>query len=118
MALAQVINDIVGDDVPLRIEVFDGSTVDRNEPVATLVITSPDALARIITHPGELGLSRAYVAGDLDIAGDLYLGARSRPLAVEPADRPGHHGSAAQRRWSPSPSPTAPSGRGGAASAV
>lgn len=72
MALAQVINDIVGDDVPLRIVVFDGSTVDHGQSVATLTINSPNALARIITHPGELGLSRAYVAGDLDIAGDLF----------------------------------------------
>ena len=34
-----------------------------------MVMRSPDALRRIITAPGELGIARAYVAGDLDIDG-------------------------------------------------
>jgi cyclopropane-fatty-acyl-phospholipid synthase len=37
-----------------------------------VVLRSPDALRRIVTAPGELGFARAYVAGDLDIEGDLY----------------------------------------------
>jgi cyclopropane-fatty-acyl-phospholipid synthase len=36
-----------------------------------LVLRSPDALVRIARAPGELGLSRAWVAGDLDVEGDL-----------------------------------------------
>jgi cyclopropane-fatty-acyl-phospholipid synthase len=37
-----------------------------------VVLRSPDALRRIATAPGELGFARAYVAGDLDIEGDIY----------------------------------------------
>jgi cyclopropane-fatty-acyl-phospholipid synthase len=37
-----------------------------------IVLRSPDALRRIATAPGELGFARAYVAGDLDIEGDVY----------------------------------------------
>jgi cyclopropane-fatty-acyl-phospholipid synthase len=37
-----------------------------------VVLRSPEALRRIVTAPGELGFARAYVAGDLDIEGDLY----------------------------------------------
>jgi cyclopropane-fatty-acyl-phospholipid synthase len=37
-----------------------------------IVLRSPDALRRITTAPGELGFARAYVAGDLDIEGDVY----------------------------------------------
>ena len=37
-----------------------------------IVVRSPDALRRIATAPGELGFSRAYVAGELDIEGDVY----------------------------------------------
>ena len=37
-----------------------------------LVVRSPDALRRIVTAPGELGLARAYVAGDLDVEGDIH----------------------------------------------
>jgi cyclopropane-fatty-acyl-phospholipid synthase len=37
-----------------------------------IVVRSPDALRRIATAPGELGFARAFVAGDLDIEGDVY----------------------------------------------
>jgi cyclopropane-fatty-acyl-phospholipid synthase len=72
MALAEVVGSILGNEIPLRIAAYDGSATGPPEAAATLVIRSPDALARIISRPGELGLSRAYVAGDLDIDGDIY----------------------------------------------
>jgi cyclopropane-fatty-acyl-phospholipid synthase len=37
-----------------------------------VVLRSPEALRRIVSAPGELGFARAYVAGDLDIEGDVY----------------------------------------------
>jgi cyclopropane-fatty-acyl-phospholipid synthase len=37
-----------------------------------LHIRSADALRRIVTSPGELGFARAYVAGDLDLSGDIF----------------------------------------------
>jgi cyclopropane-fatty-acyl-phospholipid synthase len=50
-----------------------------------VVLRSPEALRRIVTAPGELGFARAYVAGDLDIEGDVYealeLLERRRPLS-------------------------------------
>ena len=33
---------------------------------------SADAIRRILWAPGELGLSRAYVAGNIDVEGDIY----------------------------------------------
>jgi cyclopropane-fatty-acyl-phospholipid synthase len=36
------------------------------------VIRSPDALRRIVTAPGELGLARAYVSGDLELQGSIW----------------------------------------------
>ena len=38
----------------------------------TLRVRSQDALRRILWSPDELGLARAYVAGDLDADGDLF----------------------------------------------
>jgi cyclopropane-fatty-acyl-phospholipid synthase len=35
-------------------------------------VRHPRALRRLVYAPGELGLARAYVSGDLDIEGDLY----------------------------------------------
>jgi cyclopropane-fatty-acyl-phospholipid synthase len=37
----------------------------------TVKILNRDAISRVLTHPGELGLARAYVAGDIDVDGDL-----------------------------------------------
>ena len=36
-----------------------------------LVLRDPDALVRIVRAPGELGLARAWVSGELDVDGDL-----------------------------------------------
>ena len=72
MPLAEVVQSILGNEIPLGIAAYDGSAAGPPDAVATLVIRSPDALSRIISRPGELGMSRAYVAGDLDIDGDIY----------------------------------------------
>ena len=45
-------------------------------PHHVIVLHSPDALRRILWAPSELGFGRAYVAGDLDIEGDLLAGLR------------------------------------------
>ncbi|MDE3065138.1 MAG: class I SAM-dependent methyltransferase [Acidobacteriota bacterium] len=60
---------------PFRVEAYDGSSADPRpgdgSPTVTLRILRRDALARIVARPGELGLARAYVAGDIDVDGDL-----------------------------------------------
>src|SRR5665647_204670 len=39
---------------------------------ATVVVRSPRALRRLVTAPNELGLGRAYVAGEIDLDGDIF----------------------------------------------
>src|SRR2546423_15699569 len=41
------------------------------EAPATVRFRTPQALQRLLTAPGELGLGRAYVAGEIDLEGDL-----------------------------------------------
>jgi len=72
MALADLLADLLGDDLPVAFSLYDGSRVGPDPAPATIVIRSPDALRRMITAPGELGFGRAYVAGDLDLEGDIY----------------------------------------------
>ena len=62
--------------LPVRIRAWDGSetTVPADAPV--VIVRSPDALRRLLFHPGELGLAQAYVAGELDVDGDLLDGFR------------------------------------------
>ena len=64
-----------GLDLPVRLRAWDGSEAGPlDAPV--LVARSPRALQRILWRPGELGLARAYVSGDLDVEGDLTDGLR------------------------------------------
>jgi cyclopropane-fatty-acyl-phospholipid synthase len=90
MTVAEAVERIVGPDLPIAIETYDGGRIGPADAPARLVVRSPDALRRILTAPGELGLGRAYVAGDLDVEGDMY--AALRPFASDSrgfdSDRP------------------------------
>ena len=72
MALAPLVDDVLGGDVPLAVESYDGSRAGPADAPTTLIIRNPDALHRVLTAPGELGLARAYVAGDLDVDGSIW----------------------------------------------
>ena len=84
-----------GRRLPVRLRAWDGSEAGpADAPV--LVVRSPRALSRILWRPGELGLARAYVSGDLDVDGDLTEGLRrSRPTSAPV--------SPAARRWAAGP---------------
>ena len=56
----------------MAIHTYDGGRLGPPDAAATVEIRSPDALSRILTAPGELGFARAYVAGDIEIVGDIY----------------------------------------------
>ncbi len=75
MDVATFVASLFEGGLPLRVEAYDGSvavpTVESPANQVTLQILSRDAITRVLTHPGELGLARAYVAGDLDVVGDL-----------------------------------------------
>jgi cyclopropane-fatty-acyl-phospholipid synthase len=73
MELAGVFEGIFGADLPVRIECYDGSALGPADAPATVVIGSPRVLRRVATAPGELGFARAYVAGELDVRGDLLF---------------------------------------------
>ncbi len=63
---------IVGRRVPVRFVFWDGSAVGPEDAVGTLTIASVDAVRRMLWAPGELGVARAFVAGDLTVEGDLF----------------------------------------------
>jgi cyclopropane-fatty-acyl-phospholipid synthase len=69
--LQGLFTQLLGAPLPVRIRAWDGS--QAGPPGApTLVVRNRRALRRLLWKPGELGLARAWVAGDLDIEGDLY----------------------------------------------
>ena len=67
-----------------------GTAARPARPAArSLVIRSRRALRRLLWAPGELGLARAYVTGDIDVDGDLADGFRRVwRLARSPSGRP------------------------------
>ncbi|MEU6217383.1 cyclopropane-fatty-acyl-phospholipid synthase family protein [Streptomyces sp. NPDC047022] len=69
--LKSLVEQLLGDPLPVRIRAWDGS--EAGPPGApVLVVRNRRALRRLLWKPGELGLVRAWVAGDLGIDGDLY----------------------------------------------
>jgi cyclopropane-fatty-acyl-phospholipid synthase len=96
---------VVGTSIPVRFEFWDGSGIGPVDGVGTLHVRSVDAVRRILWAPGELGVARAFVSGDLTIDGDIYtllkvlhdasprdlrqVGVRSLPTMVAAAGRLG-----------------------------
>ncbi|MFE5791056.1 class I SAM-dependent methyltransferase [Streptomyces sp. NPDC056503] len=70
--LATLAEDLLGSPLPLRLRAWDGSEAGPAGEGPVLVIRDRKALRRMIWKPGELGLARAWVAGELDVEGDLY----------------------------------------------
>ena len=99
-ALGPLVEALLGATPPVRIEFWDGSALGAGDAAAgSLVVRSPDAVRRIVWSPGELGLARAFVAGDLDAEGDLF-----EPVADAPGDFPA--------RPPPAPPPAPANSRG------
>ncbi len=88
--LAPLVRRLLPSTAPIRFEFWDGSALQPRSWDATIRLRSPNALHRLVTAPGELGLGRAYVAGDLDLDGDfdtiLALGDRGYSIRMGPSE--------------------------------
>ncbi|MEU6542618.1 cyclopropane-fatty-acyl-phospholipid synthase family protein [Streptomyces sp. NPDC046859] len=71
LRLQVLLEKLLGTPLPVRIRAWDGSLAGPPGAPA-LVVHNRRAVRRLLYRPGELGLARAWVAGDLDIEGDLY----------------------------------------------
>ena len=70
--LAKALAIVLGtEEIPLRLRAWDGSEAGP-EGAPVLEFRSRRALRRILWSPGQLGLSRAYVSGDIDSPGDIF----------------------------------------------
>jgi cyclopropane-fatty-acyl-phospholipid synthase len=72
MQVANLISEVLGQDVPVRVVAYDGSKAGPDSSEVALRILSPRALARLVTAPGTLGLARAYIAGEIEVEGNVY----------------------------------------------
>ncbi|WP_431962795.1 class I SAM-dependent methyltransferase [Actinacidiphila sp. bgisy160] len=93
--LTALAEQALGVPLPLRIRAWDGSETGPPDAPA-LVVRHRRALRRLLFKPGELGLARAWVSGELDVDGDLYEALdRLSGLVWE---RPAEGGGASPRR--------------------
>ena len=87
--VASFIEGLVGGGLPVAIDAYDGSQAGSRSAATTIKVRSPDALRRILAAPAQLGLTRAYVAGDIEVVGDIYavLGLQDRLQGVRLSTR-------------------------------
>ena len=100
-ALLPLVRHVCGGDPPLRLRFWDGSELGPAADMAdddtardpsdsdsvTVLFSSPNAVRRILWMPNELGLARGYVAGEIEVQGDICSLFRLQAL-LSPADRP------------------------------
>jgi cyclopropane-fatty-acyl-phospholipid synthase len=70
--LHALVEQLLGAPLPVRVRAWDGSQAGPPD-APVLVVRNRRALRRLLFKPGELGLARAWVAGDVEIEGDLYV---------------------------------------------
>ncbi|MCF8588733.1 class I SAM-dependent methyltransferase [Gordonia liuliyuniae] len=70
MKLANIFEKLVGQDLNVRITAYDGSTAGPTDAEYGLDLKTPRGTTYLVTAPGDLGLARAYVAGDLELIGN------------------------------------------------
>ena len=71
VALAPLLAHFFGGPPPVRIAFWDGTSLGPSHG-DTLHVRSSDAVRRLLWSPGELGLARAFVMGDLGFEGDIF----------------------------------------------
>jgi cyclopropane-fatty-acyl-phospholipid synthase len=74
MSLAEILSIFAEGRLPLRFTAYDGSKAGPDDAELGLNLRTPRGTTYLATAPGELGLARAYVSGDLE------------PYGVHPGD--------------------------------
>lgn len=72
MKIADLVEKVAGGELPVRFEAYDASASGPVDAPVTVRVRSPRALRYVLAAPGELGIARAYVAGELEIDGDMH----------------------------------------------
>lgn len=72
--LADVFMMIVGNEIDMEFVAYDGSKAGRTGSDVRLEVKSARAVDAMVGAPGQLGIARAYVNGDVDFTGDVYTG--------------------------------------------
>lgn len=69
MTIGDAFGSLLRDDVSVRFTAYDGSTAGPPDAEVGLHLATDRGLRYVLTAPGDLGMARAYVSGDLEIRG-------------------------------------------------
>ena len=69
ISIGDAVASLLREGMPVRFEAYDGSAAGPSDADITLELTSPRGLSYLLTAPGDLGMARAYVSGDLQVHG-------------------------------------------------
>lgn len=90
--IAGLVRELLNIELPVRVIAWDGSEAGPADGPC-IVLRRRRALRHLLWKPGELGVARAFVSGDLDVRGDLaealrrcWACARENRLAVSRLD--------------------------------
>ncbi|MEC3977283.1 cyclopropane-fatty-acyl-phospholipid synthase family protein [Amycolatopsis sp. H20-H5] len=91
-SVGKIFDRVLGSGGEVSITAYDGSSSGPADAGVKIEIRSPLALSYLVSSPGDLGLARSYVAGALEVHGDLYTALRALVSQVDQL-------SAADRLW-------------------
>ena len=67
--VAEAVASLLRDGLPLRLTAYDGSEAGPPDSPYGMHLRTERALSYLLTAPGDLGLARAWAAGDLELSG-------------------------------------------------
>ena len=69
ITIGETMTRLMPDGVPFRFTAYDGSSAGPIDAKITMHLRNERGLSYLLTAPGDLGMARAYVSGDLDLGG-------------------------------------------------
>lgn len=69
LTIAEAMDRLVRGGLPVRFTAYDGSSAGPPDAALGMHLRTERGLAYLMTAPGDLGMARAYVSGDLDLSG-------------------------------------------------
>ncbi len=100
MKIAQAFDTLAGPDIDVEFVAYDGSKGGRVGSDVRMEVRSPRAISALLSAPGQLGVARAYINGDLEVSGDLYT-AFDRLANAAVRDVPLHEKATLARAFAP-----------------
>jgi cyclopropane-fatty-acyl-phospholipid synthase len=68
-SIGEVMTRLMPDGIPFRFTAYDGSKAGPEDAPVALHLRNERGLSYLLTAPGDLGMARAYVSGDLELEG-------------------------------------------------